>query len=543
MSTLKLSDFGIVLSDYHQGEHRTTCPKCSTFRSKKGDKCLSVKIDGDHAVWLCHHCDWRGTTSTKECEPYIPPRKVEPAVSPKVLDFFYQRGISTNTLEKYNISESGGSIYYPYIWEGNVSGYKVRSVGKSFKQEGKCDVFFGCQHLTSSRVVIVEGEMDVLALAEIGVQAISVPNGAPMQVSKDDPDPEKDNKYKYIWNCLQILNDKEILIGTDMDTPGNALAEELARRLGKERCKRVAWPLKDANEVLIKLGPSAIETAIETAEEFPVTGLYSVSRYMDSVYLLYEGGRARGMPTGWPQLNGLLTIPDGQLIVITGIPGHGKSEWIDALTVNLAENEGWRFAMCSFENPPEDHIVKLAEKRNRLPFWAWEGVRMSEGELTRALGWVDAHYWFIQADEETPTIDWILDKAKIGVVRHGINGLVIDPYNELEHKRPAGMSETEYISLMLGKVKRFCQNHRVTAFFVAHPFKLHNTEDGQEPIPTLYTISGSAHWNNKADIGVAIYRIADSKTVEIHIQKVRFKWAGQRGKAVLEYDIATGRYE
>lgn len=34
----------------------------------------------------------------------------------------------------------------------------------------------------------------------------------------------------------------KIVIATDNDAPGQALAEELSRRLGRERCWRVRWP-------------------------------------------------------------------------------------------------------------------------------------------------------------------------------------------------------------------------------------------------------------------------------------------------------------
>ena len=46
--------------------------------------------------------------------------------------------------------------------------------------------------------------------------------------------------------------------------------------------------------------------------------------------------------------------------------------------------------------------------------------------------------------------------------RYGIRGLVIDPYNELDHQRPSYMSETEYVSQMLTKIKRFAQVGSVT---------------------------------------------------------------------------------
>ena len=126
-------------------------------------------------------------------------------------------------------------------------------------------------------------------------------------------------------------------------------------------------------------------------------------------------------------------------------------------------------------------------------------------------------------------------------MRHGVRGLVIDPYNEIEHRRPANMTETEYVSQILGKVKRFAQNHGVHVWFVAHPVKLPR-ENGKVPVPTLYDISGSANWANKADIGFAVYRNDQAQQVEIYVQKVRHKWAGKIGRIELVYDKVTGRY-
>src|SRR5208282_5200126 len=118
------------------------------------------------------------------------------------------------------------------------------------------------------------------------------------------------------------------------------------------------------------------------------------------------------------------------------------------------------------ENPPSEHIAKLAEKHAGQPFWDGPTMRMSEGELSKAIDWVADHFYLIRADKEAPTIDWILENAKAAVLRHGIRGLAIDPYNELEHKRPSTMTETEYVSQLLGKVKRFAQTSGVHVWFV-----------------------------------------------------------------------------
>src|SRR5262249_5049751 len=162
-----------------------------------------------------------------------------------------------------------------------------------------------------------------------------------------------------------------------------------------------------------------------------------------------------GHSTGWLCLDEFMTIRPGELTIVTGVPNSGKSEFVDALMVNLATTFGWRFGVCSFENPPDEHIAKLAEKHLGLPFWDGPTARMSADELRLAMDWVADRFYLIRADDEAPTIDWILTAAKGAVLRHGIRGLVIDPYNEIEHKRPANQTETEYVSQLLGRVKRF----------------------------------------------------------------------------------------
>ena len=168
-------------------------------------------------------------------------------------------------------------------------------------------------------------------------------------------------------------------------------------------------------------------------------------------------------------------------------------------------------------------------------------------DLRRALAWINERFFFIRADDESPTIDWVLEKARAAVMRYGVNGLVLDPYNEFEHRRPRGVNETEYISDLLGKVKRFGAAHGVHCWFVAHPAKPERMDD-QNREPSLMAISGSAHWGNKADFGISVHRKWNSdgtrsNVSQVHVKKARFRHLGQPGVAELHFNAATGRYE
>jgi twinkle protein len=578
MNTLteKLLEHGIRLRNYTAGSYKITCPRCSHGRRNKTEPCLSTTVDasGDGAVWHCHHCSWTGGVNVREREDqaYRPPRRPTPvkpsraldSVTPEILAWFADRGISETVVRRNRIGAAKtwlpgvgaeiDCIAFPYYLDGELVNVKFRALAsKAFSQvKGAEKILYGLDDIADTKMaIIVEGECDKLALEEAGLlNVISVPDGAPKSVKEGEPDPA-DRKFEFLAKCAEQLERLErIVLAVDADGPGQALEEELARRLGRERCWRVRWPdsadapCKDANEVLRIHGSQVVAECIANAEPYPIAGLHSILDFGYETLALYHDGRKRGHSTGWPSVDELMTIRPGETTVVTGIPNSGKSEFIDALTVNLALQYGWRFAVCSFENPPAEHIAKLAEKYLGLPFWDGPTPRMSETELSQAMDWVADDFVLIRADDEAPTIDWILERAKAAVLRYGIRGLVIDPYNEIEHRWPANQTETEYVSELLGKVKRFAQAYGVHAWFVAHPAKLHRDNGGALPVPTLYDISGSANWANKADIGLVVHRDPnrDPTRTDIFLRKVRFKQVGKIGTTSLRYDPATGRY-
>ncbi len=406
--------------------------------------------------------------------------------------------------------------------------------------------------IRADRKISVSGNCDVLALHEAGIfNVVSVPDGAPMKVKDHTPSPEDDTKFEYVWNCRDFINKfKKHVLAFDDDAPGRALEEEISRRLGREICWRVRWPMaqgdiqiKDANEALIEMGASGLQNCINDAEPYPVKSLFSPDHFGDAVIKLYRDGRSRGLSTGFTNIDTIMTIRPGELSIVTGYPSSGKSEVVDSIAVNMAVMHKWKFAVCSFENPPDEHLAKWAAKYIGMPFYDGPSPRMTEDQLRLAQRWMNDRFFLIRADDESPTMEWVLEKAKVAVMRYGINGLILDPYNEFEHQMRDSQTETKYISDMLGKVKRFAQAHGVHVWFVAHPAK--PPKEYQNKAPTLYDISGGANWNNKADIGFSVHRPFNddgtrSDVAEVHVLKVRFRACGEPGIAKLQYQPGYG---
>lgn len=379
-------------------------------------------------------------------------------------------------------------------------------------------------------VCIVEGEMDALSFYEMGItNVVSVPNGA-----------SKGGRLEYMDNCWSYFEDvKVIYIGTDNDEPGRALRDELARRLGKERCKIIDYgKFKDANEVL-QADPLLLPDMVKNATWYPIEGIFDINSLRQEVVDMKKNGLKAGENISIEAINQHITWVPGYVTGITGVPNHGKGEFLDQIIVDLAHLHGWPFGIYSPENYPLAlHISKFASKVTGEAFNA-----MPDSALNQFMDEYNDLLYFIMPPQDL-TLDSILDSAAILVKKSGIKGLVIDPWNKLDHQFTG--PETQYISQCLDKVDLFARKYGVHVFLVVHPAKLHkDKETGKVEVPTPYSISGSAHWYNKLANCLTVYRNFyddGTSTTDIHIQKVKFKHWGSQGVVSLSYNPFSGRY-
>jgi twinkle protein len=258
-----------------------------------------------------------------------------------------------------------------------------------------------------------------------------------------------------------------------------------------------------------------------------------------------SGGLPKGSPTGWRSVDELYSVATGQWTIVTGTPNSGKSEFVDALLVNLAKQGGWHHVIFSPENQPlELHHAKIIEKYVGRPFNPGPTQRVSEEEVEEAETWMAGKFHFVKP--ERPSMTAILEEAnRFASMKVRKCGIVIDPWNYLEHHRPQGMSMTEYVSMALSEIISWVRERNCHLWLVAHPTKMQKNKEGKLPVPTPHDISDSAHFWNKADNCITIWRDQSDykkQEVDIHVQKVRFKHIGHIGLATLRYDRTTGRY-
>ncbi len=528
----------------NSGEEKMTCPACSHTRKKKHLKCFSWNHGKN--VGYCSHCNITFVPVIRsEKKQYKKPEwKNNTELSESVVKWFESRGISQFTLREMKVTESvefmpqtgknANTINFNYFKNGELINIKYRDGAKNFKLHKNSELIFynydGC--VNSDVIIIVEGEIDALTLCECGIwNVLSVPNGAAMK---------GDVNLEFIDNCIELFaTEKKIIIATDNDIPGINLRNSLAARLGIENCYRINMlECKDINEFLLKYGKQAVVDVIEGATPFPIEGIFTSTDFVDELYNLYERGMPPAYRLGLGNFDDLISFDFGKIYTITGIPGHGKSEFLDELAVRLNLIHDLKIAYFSPENfPLELHAAKIFEKISGKTF-------SPEYLKKKSLDEIAEHYknnFFHILPENDFTVDTVLARARGLIKSKGIKVLVIDPYNTLEHQR-GNDNEHEYVSKFMSKLQMFAKMNQIILFLVAHPKKINKMGNGFYEVPTMYDISGSSHFFNKTDFGICVYRNFDENTTSVYVQKVKFKHLGSVGFHDFRWNFKNGRY-
>ena len=552
----KLKELGIA----DNGKKKQFCPECHANRTDKRDKSLSV--DWDKCIAHCHYCGknfFFGKTEKigdapkvaykqpkTEMKGYKKPAKLtnEEPLDENMKQWFANRGIPAEIAESEGISKVCRKmpqtekvekcIVFPYRVNGQLVNRKYRDGAKHFMLEANAQLVpYRIDHIKDTpECIITEGEMDALSFIVAGRDdVISVPNGA-----------QKNLTYLDDFIESHFENKTRIYIAADTDTKGLELRAELVRRFGEEKCRIVTYGegCKDANELLLKSGAEDLRQAIAEAKEVPLEGIFTAEDVKDELLSLFEKGLQKGATLDMGDLDDLLSVEVGRLMIVTGIPGDGKSEFLDEMAIRFWLRYNWRCAWFSPENFPVTlHHPKLMEKLIGKRFM--KGL-MKQQEFDAAVVCLSRNFFDI-LPEEGYRVDTILEKAETLVRRKGIRIFILDPYNCLEHQIPSGQSETQYISEFLEKLRSFARRRQVLVILAAHPTKMKcDPLTKQFPVPTMYDISGSAAFFNKADFGIAIERDRTRGVTRVHVQKVKFRHLGQPGVASFQYNTCCGRF-
>lgn len=544
------------------GKEKIRCPKCDSRRTDKTDKSLLINHkDGYGKCFYCNALTFRDDENqkVKEKNYKLPVQtwKNYTDLSDNLVKFIEkERGINQHTLkalkvteEKYyqpKIKKEVNNIVFNYFEKNVLVNKKYRDSKKNFTQSaGTRSIFYNINSVIGAdEVFIVEGEFDVLALYQIGIKnAISVPNGA------NDNDEYWENSKEYLKDV------KRFIIAVDNDTKGKELKEKIAQRLGRYRCEYIDWKNKDAND---DLKEGVLKESVKNRKRFPVSGTFTISDLKEGVLDLYDNGLPE---TIYPkcyrfqELRSVFSIMLGQLTVVTGIPSHGKSNFVDDYVLNIINDYDFKGSWFTPEHSPMSlYKVSLIEKVIGRNFWkdkidskGYNRERITKNEIDQYEQWAKEKIYLTGAEgDKTPTWSWLLDKFKEQMYSFGINIFVIDAFNKVI--LPRGMNKIDAINDTLVKLTHFAQSNNVAVILVAHPTKMKKNEStGLYDIPDLYDVSGSADFRNQTHNGFTIYRHFETENEKgrtvFYNRKTKFGFQGDMGKSCeFSYSKVNGRF-
>ncbi len=540
MQTTEINGFLIDEFNQHglkEGASQGICPLCSHTRKPKNQKAQCASYDWERGLGTCHNCDTSfqlHTYQRKGASEKVYVRPTEPAnfneVSTNVETWFGTRGISKQTLRDLKVTEGPefmpqtgkqeNTIQFNYYMGDQLINVKYRDGRKNFKlYKGAEKVFYNINSIVGYEdCVIVEGEMDVLALHEAGIKnVISVPNGATLN----------NNNLDYLDNCIDYFDDKQrIVLAVDADEPGQMLKQELVRRLGAEVCYLVDFNgEKDANDYLLEHGAELLRNAIHSARPVPLENVSTLKDVEDELRDFVKNGFKPGFQIGIKNFDEIFSTYTGQFITVTGIPSSGKSDFVDQMVVGYNNNYGWKTAYASPENQP---VYLHAHKLMRKHWQDMPNVGDIGGDKWKQVtDHVNDNYFFIDMDKYS--LESVLRKGAELVKRKGIKCLVLDPFNKIRDVDAKSDDVNRYTMDYLAKIEAFCKKYDVLTFIVAHPTKMYKGQDGKIEEPTMYNIKGGGEWYDASYHGLLVHRDYEAKTTKVKVLKVKFQNLGQNG--------------
>ncbi len=457
---------------------------------------------------------------------YKAPTTKPDAPKEKVVAYLKKRGFGPATWERRGVGEYKGAIAMPYFENGKLVLMKFRPAQKpgpkekkGWREEGGKAVFWGMDLCKPDKpLVIVEGEMDALALDEAGIEnVVSVPNGA--------------EDLTCVENCWKWLDRfKHVILWVDNDEPGQKLERNLIQRLGTWRCNVVRHRRKDANEVLLYDGKQAVIDAVAGAVVVPMEGLISLAEvpmldYRDVV-------RVRSGIRGMDKVIGGFMM--GELSVWTGINSSGKSTLLGQLLLE-AIDQG--FGVCAYSGELPARVFRYwidlqaagpqyLEMRHDV-IRGCDVPHVNPDVAQKIRSWYRDNFYLYDSFGAAKDSK-IIEVFEYASMRYGCKVFMVDNLMTTvfsDSDRDFYRQQSSFI----GQLKDFAHRQDVHVHVVAHPRKAQGRL-------TKMDVSGSGDITNRADNVFSVHRCSKEEEREnscntmVDIFKNRF--SGQQDVSV-----------
>ena len=531
------------LEHFHSPQLAITCPKARPLLQPKEIETLQNQV-----------------------KSYVQAMKLDPEVMKRtgVMCAYMNRKADDGKSEDPHGCIPVPAIAYCNYLDGKIINVKFRSVvlnpitgewSKDFAQESptKPCAPYGIDSINPIRpdagpirqLIITEGEKDRLTLMSCGFPyVLSIANGAQTNIAESHEAFEE-------W----IAQVEEIVICGDTDRPGRTLVKALLNAYtARAKVVHLSGNRKDISDVYADFGASEVRRIIQEAEDVAAQDIYDLHQHEPDILEVMMGIYDKGYDVGMGMKTDHIFHPtsDGGLIILTGIPNSGKTDFLNCMMAHLMFQRQKRIAFFSFEKPIKaKHVREIARVALGVEDTASMDHTMKESEArevnSQIINYMTEHMVDFDTKTRLPDSDYIIAMAERDMRKHGLDFLVIDPYVFIDMTEGGSRAtETEKVRLMLTKLQAWSRTRHVWTIVVAHPRIQY--KDGHESFPPLdiYSIAGSAQWANLADFLFTVRRMNKPEEGKVYsiveMLKVRDQEFCQPGK-VLYVRQPCGRYD
>jgi twinkle protein len=454
------------------------------------------------------------------------------------------RGIKPDLALEYGFRTMGEHIAFDYRLNGRIHNTKIRR-GKGdmpWAETGKPLILWNFDSLKGDAsadrsLIIVEGEYDGLACIQAGFRDVtSVPNGAPSGANE-----EGKARFAYLYDGDRLRPELEqfrrFILAVDGDEKGLFLRDALAARLGEDRSWWIDWPrgVKDANDMLRDHGTRALSEILSNPKRMWTDEVATLDDIPDPE-------KEVSFHIGFPGLEKHLRFPRSGFVTVLGPYESGKSTFLRQLIWNMSMNHGWRSAITCFEESAKWRTVNAFRK----VFLGKPVADATDAEIADADNWIRYNVVFVQKRKRS-LMDGarLLDRLEYAIKVYGINMAIIDPFNEIDHAWDRNTSKTEYISNFIKEFKAMADGYGIVLVCCVHPPAdvMRRNSQKADKLYTLVDAADSAHFSNKSDIGLCIWRPAADGVTLMNIDKCKnTELLGKPTGIKFRFDEATERY-